>query len=114
MYLPYLADDAAGGAEAHLKPSGEVRPSCPGARRLNAPLAHSLSIAEVQISHVTGESNRSSVNRSRLGTEFGTRSNHSYFSTFPQPFRATRRRFHSLHRRCNRKATGGVPIWRVG
>src|SRR6476659_1732862 len=34
---------------AHLLPSGEDRPSCPGARRLKRLEAHSLSIAENQI-----------------------------------------------------------------
>src|SRR3954451_16159808 len=41
--------------------------------------------------------------------ESGTLSNHSVFSTYPQPLGTAHRRFNSARRRANRNGTGGRP-----
>jgi hypothetical protein len=83
-------------------------------RRLNAPSALSLSIAEGQICYVYRESNQSAVNRSRLAMEFGTLSICSVFWGFPQQLEAIHRPFHSARRRCNETGFKRRQTWPTG
>src|SRR5690349_13660391 len=81
----WLAGGPLEALNARLKHPAGDRPSCLSSP---APLAlgSSLPIAEGQICYVYRESNHLSVNRSRLGMEFGTLSICSVFSSFPQLF----------------------------
>jgi len=58
-----LADETVGGAEALYDPVGIIVRLALEPRRLNAPLAHSLSIAETEIGDALTGSNQLAVNR---------------------------------------------------